>query len=120
MNRNADFVRELATLSPQLSRLMKVHLEDFDELLPHLYMADVERHAEDLWTQRVSDTSGGAQAELQRIIEKLEEGFITGDPDLHDLIAASFLEHLPHLGEPGADLRSAFGPSIRAFIEEFG
>lgn len=111
---NADFLRDLATLSGELADLLAEHLSDYDgELLPHLLIADVERHVETLWARRASDPTGAAEAEVRRILQKLEDGFATGAPELQELISVSFLEHLPRPEAPGGDIRDQVGPTLR-------
>jgi hypothetical protein len=113
MPTDADFLQDLATLSRELAQLLAEHLSDYDgELLPHLLIADFERHVEALWAKRASDPSGAAEAEVRQILQKLEDGFTSGPPELQELISVSFLEHLPRPEAPGGDIRNLVGPSL--------
>ena len=49
---------------------------------------------------------------LQAVLGFLEEAFSTQGEEVEELIAVSFLEHLPRPSEPGAELRQMLGPRL--------
>jgi hypothetical protein len=107
------FARQLAGLSPALSTLLEEHIKDnFGELLPHLFLGDVTRHIVALAQTPVPQASFAVRRELKTILEAIEHGYVTGNAELQELIAASFLENLPTKGEPGSEIRGMVGPEL--------
>ena len=75
--------RSLASKVPGLSRLLAEHIEYFGELLPHVFITDVARWAED----RTS-----IDAEVSRAVTaSLERAYAWGDNDAIELIVVSFV-----------------------------
>jgi hypothetical protein len=86
-------------------------------VLPHLYMADVERWAEREVGQRPTTVS----LELRELLDFIEAEFAQHpDSEIAEVISASFLEHLPRLGEVGAALRGLVGPTCAARLRLIG
>lgn len=112
------FTRKIASLSPALTALLEDHMKDnFGELLPHVFLGDVTRHVISL----VRDPSKGNLAvrrELKTILDTMEEGYVTGNSELQELIAASFLENLPTTEEPGSEIREMVGPNLGSQLKK--
>lgn len=104
-----SFVGALVYRFPLLRPMLQEHLDDQEgEVLPHLFMADVER-----WLEReVLNRPAQSQTEIAALLAFLEEAFVTGDEEIRNVISASFLEHLPRPGEPGSQVRGMVGPSM--------
>ncbi len=111
------FVGAMTHRCPWLLPTFAEHLSDQEgEVLPHLYMADVERWAE-AELQRVS----GGSAELAELMGFLEAEFARhADSDVGEVISASFLEHIPRPGEKGSELRTLVGPSLAERLRLIG
>ena len=94
---------------PELMPILQEHLDDQEgEVLPHLVIADVEQWVEDRWPVD--------KAQVTRLLEWLEPVFATADDDVADLIAVSFIEHLPCSG-PGSEIRESLGPAMREYAD---
>lgn len=69
------------------------HLNGYDELLPHVFFADVTRHAAELARRAEVETAAGD--ELTRLLEDLESSFVlhAERDEVDDLIWVSFVEN---------------------------
>lgn len=106
----------LAYRFPALLPLLAEHLVDQEgQVLPHLFMADVERWIEDI----VKDGNEGQEA-AREVLQFLEEAFSAGDPEIEELISVSFLEHLPRPGEAGSGVRDMLGPKLSGQLRRIG
>jgi hypothetical protein len=104
----------LAAHSPELHRLLGEHVQDNHELLPHIFFGDVTRHFEKLWQMR-SDPI--ASTEIRRILGLLEQGLATGDEEVENVIAASFIENLFELwNDP--ELEALIGPKMKSELKK--
>ncbi|WP_237225587.1 hypothetical protein [Rubinisphaera sp. JC750] len=81
-NQTQHFCEELAARFDVLAPLMQEHISDFDEVLPHVFMADVARF---VLSERLH---------RQEIVRVLEHNFREAAHDIQDLIAVSFVENL--------------------------
>lgn len=101
---------ELIRDHPYLQPLLDEHLEDnYGEVLPHLLIADVCR-----W---VLANYFSSPNEVRRLLAWLEDRFETGGAGraaLDDLIAVSFIEHLPCRWEPGGEVIDELGSKMTA------
>ena len=111
------FVGALVYAFPVLRPVLEEHLGDQEgEVLPHLFMADVER-----WLEReVMNRRAQSAEEIATLLAFLEEAVATGDPEVNELIAVSFLEHLPRPGQPGSEIRDMVGPHLRRQLRMIG
>jgi hypothetical protein len=98
MSSTGDLLRDLQAAHPAVGRLVVAHLAEYDEVLPHLLMADVTR-----WLV--------AEGPEMRVLDVLEYHAAAGDAHVQDVIGASFIENL--LGED-AVVRSALGTRLAA------
>ena len=97
--------RSLAFGIPGLARLLDDHIEYFGELLPHIFIADVVRWAE----ERASIEPEASCA----LAEQLDRAYEWGDSEVVELIVVSFVENLaddsPIVPYLGPLLRREFG-----------
>lgn len=109
------FIGALVHAFPVLRPVLQEHLNDQEgEVLAHLFMADVER-----WLEReVMNRRSQSSTEVAGVLTFLEDTFGKGDPEVNELIAASFLEHLPRPGELGSEIRDMVGPYLRQQLRE--
>ena len=114
------YVKDLVARFEFLRPLMDDHLAHYDEILSHLFFGDmteyiISRHEEAL----LGDDA--AQKEVDQLLAALEEGYVSGDRDVKDLISDSFLENLPwREGERGWDLREILGPALSERLSLIG
>jgi hypothetical protein len=110
------FVGCLVYQFPALEGLLQEHLDDQEgEILPHLFMADLER-----WMEQELARPGGEPTELVGQILDFLEAAVRRDDEVAELIHASFLEHLPRPGEPGAEIRAKLGPALTERLRQIG
>ncbi len=85
------------------------HLEDNEgEVLPHPFMADVERWAETL----VADH----RDELTTLLHALADGVERGDDAVRNLIDVSFVELLPYPDQPNSEIRDLLPAPLRSLL----
>jgi hypothetical protein len=110
------FVCALVYEFPPLLGLLQEHLDDQEgEVLPHLFMADLER-----WIEAELACRGGQSRELVVRILKFLETAVHRNHEIAELIHASFLEHLPRPGQPGAEIRTRLGPVLTERLRQIG
>jgi hypothetical protein len=101
-----ELVQLLVDAFPPLRPLLDEHLDDqFGEVLPYLFLADVSRYLVDL-------IESGRRQDALPVLDWLERRFRAGSEEEQTLIAAGFLEALPRPDEPGAAVRDALGPAL--------
>lgn len=110
--RDIQFVHDLVDGFPELDPVLKEHLKDnYGEVLPHLFLADVLR----LTIARLQ--SGASKTEdlvVGRLLTYLERSFREGDDERQELISTGFVENLPRVNEPGHEVRAMLGPTLKA------
>ena len=83
------------------------HLEDYDEVLPHVLVGDLLRFITEVVVRE--NSLNAAVNEAMRLLEEAASG---SDPRLQELVAVSFVENLEPQ-ECGFDLiRGAMGPVL--------
>lgn len=109
-----SFVGALVRRNRVLLHVLEEHLVDQEgEVLPHLFMADVERWAE-------AALQSGQRGDVEQVLEQLELEFNGPDDDVREVISASFLEHLPRPGAPEAELRDMVGTACAEMLQRIG
>ena len=101
-------VSQLLDRVPELGSLYDEHIQDNNELLPHVFFGDVTRYVVQEMRCRESQPS----QPVQRILSFLEQCMVSGDEQVNELISVSFLENL--LGEDDvlANLKKLMGPNL--------
>lgn len=113
--RTVAFTGCLVYRLPGLEGLFQEHLDDQEgEVLPHLFMADLER-----WIEAEVARDGKPSRLIEEILDFLEAA-VRRDDEIAELIHASFLEHLPRPGEPGAEIRDRLGPALTERLRQIG
>lgn len=111
------FVGSLVYPFRELRPLLQEHLDDQEgELLPHLFMADIERWLE----QEVMNRPVQSAEAVTGVLALLEEAYAAGDQEVNELISVSFLEHLPRPGDLGSEIRTMVGPHLREQLRIIG
>ncbi len=93
-----------------LGGLLQEHLDDYDGLLPHLFLADVVRFI----------CRGEGVAARRAVVEALEDLFRSGGEENRELIGVSFLENLPRADEEGGSIRQELGPLLFDELRKLG
>jgi hypothetical protein len=120
----AQLTERFVSEFPGLQGALAAHLADnHEELLPHVFLFDVVRYATELFVRSSSATDDdarrdAARAELQRMLEVVEDEYLHGSEDARELIVVSFLENLPTPDEDGAEIRFLLGSATRSKLEE--
>ena len=83
-----SFIKMLLESVPELKSVYDEHIDDYDELLEHVFMGDVTRFAETLYKRDPNSEC------LVRLLSFLDKAFLTNDKKLQELISVSFLENL--------------------------
>ena len=79
-----EFVADLCAAAPALTQVLDEHVADNDQFLPHVFMADVTR-----WL-----AADRPAAVVRDVVAVIADHFERGQPDVRDVILASFLENL--------------------------
>jgi len=96
-----DLVGDLVAAQAALREIHREHLAYYGELLPHVFMAEVTR-----WL-----LVHGPDA---RVLDALERNLASGDEEVENVIAVSFVEIL----EPEHEaVRAALGPKLRECLQ---
>jgi hypothetical protein len=103
-----DFVRSFVGKLPALAPMLQQHSQDYAELLPHVFFAELAGWAEAAWDEP------GARPQVQGLLDKLEEAFANGSSRIKEFIATGFLENLPSPGSAGDEISRALGPQLFA------
>jgi hypothetical protein len=97
-----EFCHKLAEHSTEVAEILEEHMSDNDELLPHVFLADVTRYV-------LADCEDRAA-----IVKFLDESFAIHGPDVEELIAVSFVEYLVEPEELTLATRGVDAPHIHA------
>ena len=112
--RDVAFVGALVDRVPALLNVLQVHLDDNNDLLPHLFLADVTRWLLREYTADESSTS------VRDALEFMEHAYSRTRDHPSELISVSFLENLPLPGAEGSKIREVLGPSLAAQLRIIG
>ena len=99
----------LAAQSPDIRRLLNEHLQDYDELLPHVFFGELTAWFEERWPKRHEQSTS---TEIQRVLGQLELGLADGDDAVQNVIAVSFIENLWELWTD-AEFLALLGPKMK-------
>lgn len=103
------FTGALVWRFPELMPEFGEHLSDNEgEVLPHVFMAQVERWAEQFVSER--------RPLVERLLEELEKGYERGGEPVRNLIDVSFVENLAYPDQPNAELRALLPPRLKLLL----
>ena len=102
---------KVESVAPGFGAVAKQHIEDNDELLPHVLMADLLRYV----GARVSGSAG--DSEVRAVLDILEAGATSGNAETENVVAVSFCEGIET--EPFfPKLRPWLGLALRRIIRQ--
>ena len=105
------FVARLLEVVPELRSEYEEHIEDNDELLPHVFMGAVTRFA------IAKTVEGRNQPALQRLLAFLEEQANSGSDSIRELIGVSFVENLTGENTALNAMLPMLGPALRKEVK---
>jgi len=97
----SEFCESLAEQSPLIHDILAEHISYHEELLPHVFLADVTRYVLAEGQDR------------RRVVQYIEDAFGATGPEVKELIAVSFIEHLENRDELERATNSVESPQIR-------
>ena len=123
--KTVEFIERLVSACEYLRGPLDEHKSDnFGEVLPHLFIADVARLAVDRFfalRNAPPDSRKQLESRLQKLSAFLEDSYEKDGPEVEELLSVSFLEHLPRLGEePAWRIREWLGPKMQAQLAVIG
>jgi hypothetical protein len=105
-----EFVADLCAAAPALTHVLDEHVADNDQFLPHVFMADVTR-----WLG--ADRPATA---VRAVVAVIADHFDRGQPDVRDVILASFLENLERDDPADQAVLDALPPALIAARRDIG
>jgi len=102
-----SFIKMLLENVPELKSVYDEHIDDYDELLEHVFMGDVTRFVEKLYK---SDPNSEC---LIRILNFIDKAFLAEDKKLQELISVSFLENLSQDEESYLGIKQLLSDALR-------
>ncbi len=103
---------QLVAAAPGFQEVVREHIEDNDEIIPYVLLADISRAFVRLLRSSRADSAGSdaVPAWVTRVLAIFEDA-LTESQDMHDLVGLSFVEavhteavtldHIPALLPPG-------------------
>ena len=111
-----QFICQLLKHVPELQRTYDEHLQDNEELLPHVLFGEVSRYV----VQQVRANENALTAPVSRILDCLEQGVASGDEQVRNLVSASFVENLAEYDDVLARLKALMGPNLEKEFKNHG
>jgi hypothetical protein len=103
---SGNFVSALLTEFPELQPLLDKHVRANDEVLPHVFFGELTRFA-------LNEAKSPTSDALCRLLSFLESAMTSGDENVQNVIAASFLENLGPPTDEFYVIRTMSGPNLR-------
>jgi hypothetical protein len=104
-------------MAPSFEAVRRAHIDAFDDLLPHLLIADVLRYLDSHFSGvRFEGAEPPTVAEMQQVLSLLDLALADGDEATQNAIAVSFVEGIeeqPHFDR----LNQLLGPGLRDELE---
>jgi hypothetical protein len=117
MSTGEQFLKRLVEDVPSLEPLYREHRTDHPQILTHLLMADFTR--EILRLASLADGgSAGAEERLVKILGHLEGGMASGNEEIEDIVALSFLENLERDDPAATAVERRLGPALARQLRE--
>ncbi len=107
-----DFPLRLLVVVPELAPVYAGHIDDYDDVMPHVLMGDVTRFAITLHGAAKEDLV--AAEVLGRLLALLERGLVEGAESVKEPVGASFVENLHQADAEYAAIVDRLGPTLTA------
>ena len=95
----ADLIQDLERAAPELEALVREHVAEYEELLPHVLFGDVTR-----WLV--------ARGPVPGVLDMLEHHCGAGNEEVRNVLDASFLENLERDNPEYGPVRAALPPCL--------
>jgi len=103
-----SFIPSLLQAVPELVPVYEEHMIDnFDELLPHVFMGDVTRFVVSSYKNKENLVS------VKKILDLLDQAIRSEDEKLQELVSVSFLENLPQEEACFNDIKKLMSDDLR-------
>jgi hypothetical protein len=110
---NAELVEGLCAVSVPLREALRLHLQAYGNLIPHVFMADVLKRMGQCLASGLTNALEQHGPEMAGILEMLERGMAEGDRETRNVIAISFSRD-SEVELFFDELRPLLGPRTRA------
>ena len=110
---DVQLVKDLVARIPAYEDVYESHVFNQDGVLPHVFFWDVYNE-----TMRSYLGEDPEAPDWRRTLAFLEEQSERGVREIDEVIVTSFLDYLPHPGEPGHGIVEHLGPVMRASLAE--
>ncbi len=107
---SVQFLYRMADAVPVLREQLQEHFREYRRPMAHAFMGQI---TSDMFERYAS----GRSVDVLPLLVFLEDEYGV-DEEVDNVIAVSFLEMLPDLGERGAAIRDELGPKLRAEVEQ--
>ncbi len=109
-----EFVLGLIKIVADLRHIYDEHIEDYDDLLPHVFFGDLTRYVINLY-EFILEIPIDKQkwSDLDKILMYLENGMSGDDENVRELIVVSFLENFDITNGSLRMLEERFGPNLK-------
>lgn len=119
-----EFACRLVATFPEVRPAFEEHVKDnFGEVLPHLFMADVARMAVSTLIETQGGSSGNTTERrqwLERLLAWFCREYDTGGEEVEELLSVSFLELLPRPPEEGSQIRQLIRGRMKEQLDLIG
>lgn len=103
-----ECINRLLERVPEIRDMYDEHIQDNDEILPHVFLGDVTRFV----VQQVRSGETGTLNHVARILDIFEQYMASGDDHVKELISVSFVENLAGHEDALAILKKLVGPNL--------
>jgi len=116
-----SIVEHIVNEIPALDSLYAEHVENYDEVLQHVFFGDLTRYVSRKFQLRSTPSVPNQDStnELDKIMDFFERAMSSSDPRVQELVSVSFLENLDPQDEAYPDIRSALGPRLKKELEHY-
>jgi hypothetical protein len=83
------YTEELIRSVPALQQIYRAHLQENDELLPHVFFGEVTR-----FVVTEARKAAAHDSSIARLLHEFEKGLEEGPEEVRELISVSFVENL--------------------------
>ena len=108
------FTGWLVFRNPALLPVLSEHLDFYEGVLPHVFLADLTR-----WLVSRTSDQGMIDPESNRVLSAIAQAFVMWSDEVPELIVGSFVENIP-TGETGGQIRDRLGTALGEYAQQMG